>query len=234
MSQLELLWNYQQADVEAERQESAIKRSPSRQRLLKYQEYLREQKAANARIEDEVQAMSDRADALKDAISRAEDQLKALNKRYEEQRPGTSEEVQTYITEIQRLVQNISSYEQEVRRIRKDAGDREAQRRDIIQRAAQVRKDYDELKSQYDVELAESKKQLEALRAVVAEKSKGIEPEYLEKYKAIRQHSMPPLAQLSNDQCGGCRMSLPSAVVRSVRNGKLVECESCGRLLIHL
>lgn len=234
MSQLELLWNYQQADVEAERQESAIKRSPSRQRLLKYQEYLREQKAANARIEDEVQAMSDRADALKDAISRAEDQLKALNKRYEEQRPGTSEEVQTYITEIQRLVQNISSYEQEVRRIRKDAGDREAQRRDIIQRAAQVRKDYDELKSQYDVELAESKKQLEALRSVVAEKSKGIEPEYLEKYKAIRQHSMPPLAQLSNDQCGGCRMSLPSAVVRSVRNGKLVECESCGRLLIHL
>ena len=234
MSQLELLWNYQQADVEAERQESAIKRSTSRQRLLKYQEYLREQKAANARIEDEVQAMSDRADALKDAISRAEDQLKALNKRYEEQRPGTSEEVQTYITEIQRLVQNISSYEQEVRRIRKDAGDREAQRRDIIQRAAQVRKDYDELKAQYDVELAESKKKLEALRAVVAEKSKGIEPEYLEKYKAIRQHSMPPLAQLSNDQCGGCRMSLPSAVVRSVRNGKLVECESCGRLLIHL
>ena len=41
MSQLELLWDYQQADVEAERQENAMKRSPTRQRLLKYQEYLR-------------------------------------------------------------------------------------------------------------------------------------------------------------------------------------------------
>ena len=44
MSQLELLWDYQQADVEAERQENAMKRSPTRQRLLKYQEYLREQR----------------------------------------------------------------------------------------------------------------------------------------------------------------------------------------------
>ena len=29
MSQLELLWDYQQADVEAERQENAMKRSPT-------------------------------------------------------------------------------------------------------------------------------------------------------------------------------------------------------------
>ena len=45
MNQFELLWNYQQADMEAERQENTMKRSPTRQRLLKYQEYLREQKA---------------------------------------------------------------------------------------------------------------------------------------------------------------------------------------------
>lgn len=234
MSQLELLWSYQQADVEAERQENAMKRSPTRQRLLKHQEFLREQKAANAHIEEEVQAMSDRIDALKDAISRAEDQLKALSKRYEENRPDNGDDVQTYIQEVQRLLQNISGYEQEVRRIRKDGADRDAQRRDIIQRAANVRKEYDDLKAKYDVEYAESKKKLEELRAIVAERSKGIEPEYMEKYKAIKQHSMPPLAQLSNDQCGGCRMSLPSAVVRTVRSGKPVECESCGRLLIQL
>ena len=77
MSQLELLWDYQQADVEAERQENAMKRSPTRQRLLKYQEYLREQKAANARLEEEVHAMGDRMDALKDAIVHTEEQLRA-------------------------------------------------------------------------------------------------------------------------------------------------------------
>ena len=60
MTQLEMLWEYQKADVEAERLENTMKRSPARQRLLKYQEYLREQKAANVRIEEDVHAMSDR------------------------------------------------------------------------------------------------------------------------------------------------------------------------------
>ncbi len=232
MNQFELLWNYQQADMEAERQENTMKRSPARQRLLKYQEYLREQKAANAHLEEEVHAMGDRMDALKDAIEHAETQLKALHARFESSRPTTSEEMQSFIQETQRLIQNISGYEQEVRRIRKDAADRDNQQRDILQRASKVRADYDKLKESYDVEYKENMQKLEQLHAIAAEKSKEIEPAYMEKYKTIKQHIMPPLAQLSGDQCGGCRMSLPSAVVRSVRGGTPVECESCGRLLI--
>ena len=232
MNQLELLWNYQQADMEAERQENTMKRSPARQRLLKYQEYLREQKAANAHLEEEVHAMSDRVDALKDAIEHAESQLKALHARFEASRPSTSEEMQSFIQETQRLVQNINGYEQEIRRIRKDAADRDSQQRDILQRASKVRADYDKLKETYDVEYKENMQKLEQLHAIAVEKSKDIEPAYMEKYKSIKQHIMPPLAQLSGDQCGGCRMSLPSAVLRSVRGGTPVECESCGRLLI--
>lgn len=232
MSQLDLLWEYQQADMEAERQENTMKRSPTRQRLLKYQEYLREQKAANTHLEEEVQAMSDRVDALKDAISRAEEQLKALHARFEASRPEDSDGVQGFINETQRLVQNISGYEQELRRIRKDATDRDNQQRDILARAAKVRADYDKLKQTYDVEYKENMEKLEQLRAAAAEKSKSIEAVYMEKYKSIKQHIMPPLSQLSGDQCGGCRMSLPSAVLRSVRSGTPVECESCGRLII--
>ena len=234
MTQLEMLWEYQKADVEAERLENAMKRSPARQRLLKYQEYLREQKAANVRIEEEVQAMSDRVDALKDAISRTEDQLRTLHTRFENERPTDLDGVQNFIQEAERLRQKVTDYEQEVRRIRKDTGDRDNQQRDIIQRAAKVRSDYDRLKAEYDVEYAENKQKLDDLRALVAQKGEGIDPAYMEKYKAIKQHSMPPLATLSGDLCGGCRMSLPSAVLRNVRGGKPVECESCGRLLIQL
>jgi len=234
MTQLELLWDYQQADMEAERQESSMKRSPTRQRLLKYQEYLREQKAANMRIEEEVHAMGDRIDALKDAITHTEDQLRAVRDRFEAARPEESEGVVSFIQETQHLVQNISGYEQEIRRIKKDAADRDMQQRDIIQRATKVRADYDKLKVEYDVEYKENMQKLEQLRSAAAEKAKAVDAEYMEKYKAIRQHSMPPLAQLSGDQCGGCRMSLPSAVLRSVRGGTPVECESCGRLLIQL
>ncbi|MBQ9197731.1 MAG: hypothetical protein IJ157_10910 [Clostridia bacterium] len=232
MNQLELLWNYQQADMEAERYENTMKRSPTRQRLLKYQDYLREQKAASVHLEEEVHAMSDRIDALKDAIERAESQLKALHARFESSRPTNSDELQSFIQETQRLIQNISGYEQELRRIRKDAADRDNQQRDIMQRAMKVRSDYDKLKTEYDVEYAENKKKLEELRAAAAEKGKDVEPAYMDKYKSIKQHIMPPLSKLNGDQCSGCRMSLPSAVLRSVRGGTPVECESCGRMII--
>ena len=158
----------------------------------------------------------------------------ALHDRFEDNRPTEVEAVETFIHEAERLRQKIADYEQEVRRIRKDSADRDSQQRDIIQRAAKVRNDYDKLKAEYDVELAENKKKLEELRAIVAQKAVGIEDSYMQKYKAIKQHSMPPLAQLSGDQCGGCRMTLPSAVIRNVRGGTPVERESFGRLLIQL
>ena len=218
--------------MEAERQENTMKRSPARQRLLKYQEYLREQKAASVHLEEEVHAMSDRIDALKDAIELAETQLKALHNRFESSRPTTSEDIQSFIQETQRVAQNISGYEQEVRRIRKDAADRDNQQRDILQRATKVRSDYDKLKAEYDVEYKDNKEKLEQLRTVAADKAKAIDPAYMEKYKSIKQHIMPPLSKLNGDQCGGCRMSLPSAVLRSVRGGTPVECESCGRMII--
>lgn len=231
-NQLDLLWEYQSADMEAERHENMMKRSPSRQRLLKYQDYLREQKAANNHLEEEVHAMSDRIDALQDAVNRTEEQLKAIHSKLESSRPDSSKSVAGYIQDIQRLLQNLTGYEQEVRRIRKDAADRDSQQRDILQRAAKVRSDYDKLKSEYDVEYKDNMSKLEQLRAAAAEKGKNIESSYMEKYRSIRQHIMPPLAELNGDQCGGCRMSLPSAVLRSIRNGSPVECESCGRLII--
>ena len=40
MDQIQLLWAYQQADVEVSRMENAIKRSPNRQKLVKYRDYL--------------------------------------------------------------------------------------------------------------------------------------------------------------------------------------------------
>ena len=67
---------------------------------------------------------------------------------------------------------------------------------------------------------------------IQAEKAKPIEYSFMERYRDIKKHSVPPLAALYGDQCGGCNMSLPSSVSRKVKAGELVECETCGRLLI--
>ena len=232
MDQLHLLWEYQQADVEADKMEASIKRSPTRQKLVKYRDYLLEQQNVIKRIESEVGAMADRLEALKDAISMTEDQLKALQARLESNPPTDSESIQRYLADARRFQNNIVAYEQEIKRIRKDAGDRERLQHDVKVRAAKAKGEFDKLKVTYDEEYKAKSADLDALKAAVEEKAKPIEPEYMERYRTIKRHSVPPLAKLFGDQCGGCNMSLPSAVSRKVKAGELVECETCGRLLI--
>lgn len=232
MDQLHLLWEYQQTDVEADRMEASIKRSPTRQKLVKYRDYLLEQQNVMKRIEGEVATMADRLEALKDALKMTEEQLRSLQSRMESDPPKSSEGVQQFLSDARRFQNNLNAYEQEIKRIRKDAGDRERQQHDVKVRAAKAKAEFDKLKNEYDAEYKEKTKDLDGLRAAAEEKAKPISPEFMEKYKTIKLHSVPPLARLFGDQCGGCNMSLPSAVSRRVKAGEFVECETCGRLLI--
>ena len=232
MDQLHLLWEYQKADVEVDKLEASIRRSPARQKLMKYKESYSEQQTAMKRIESEVANMEDRLEALKDAIRMTDEQLHSLQAKIDSDPPQSLADAQQFLADAKRFQNNLTAYEQEIKRIRKDAADRERQQHDVKMRAAKVKSEFDKLKAVYDGEKAESDKQLSALKAAAAEKAQGIEPEYMERYRDIKKHSIPPLAALTGDQCGGCHMSLPSAVARRVKAGEQVECETCGRLLI--
>ena len=234
MDQLHLLWDYQQADMEADKMEASIKRSPTRQKLIKYRDYLIEQQNTIKHIEEEVGNMADRLEALKDAIAHTKEQLNALQAKLEAEPVEDAAGARRFIADAQRMLDNINGFEQEIRRIRKDAGDRERLQHDVKVRAAKTKGDFDKLKVVYDAEYREKSVDLEKQRALLKEKQKGIEPAFMEKYKTIKQHSVPPLAMLNGDQCGGCNMSLPSVVVRNIKAGKEVECETCGRMLIVL
>lgn len=233
MDQLEMLWEYQQADMEADRLENEIRRSPNRIKLVKSRDFLMEQQNIIKRIESEVMVMSDRIDVIRDAINRAEDQLKALTAKLENEPPQSMDEARQQTNDARKLMDTLNGFEQEMKRIRKDAGDRDHQQHDVRLKAAKVKAEFDHLKAAYDVEYKERMADLEKQRALANQKAKGIKPEYMEKYKNIKLHSVPPMARLQNDQCGGCNMSLPSVVLRSIKAGStIVECETCGRMIL--
>lgn len=232
MTQLDLLWEYQTADTEADNMAQSIRQSPKRQKLLKLRDYIRDQQESLKTLENEILAMTDRMDVLKDAISLADDQLKALQKRVQEEPPGSSAEIAQFIAEAGQLSATLSDYDQEIRRVSKSASDRDRRQRDIKLRAIKSKEEFDLLRVDYDQEYKEKSEVLDKLRALAEEKKKGIEPEYLAKYTAIKQHCTPPMAKLNNGQCGGCNMGFPSSVLASIRSGKQVECETCGRLII--
>ena len=231
MEQLELLWEFQQADMAVDRLENEIKRSPTRQRLVKCRDTLLEQQAAFKRIEGDTSAMADRLDALKDAIALSRDQYNSLVSKAESS-VDSHEHAEMYIAEAKRVLGNLTAYIQETKRIRKDSGDRERLQHDIRVRYAKYKAEFEKLKAAYEAEYEEKNRQLEELKKAAKDKTAGITAEMLERYRTIKLHSVPPLARLNGSQCGGCNMSLPSAVTRSIKAGQLIECETCGRLLL--
>ncbi len=235
MEQIEMLWLYQQADMEADALEGDIRRAPNRLALMKNREFLVEQQNAVKRMEEEVSEMVDRVDVIKDAIGRLEEQLSVLQKRMEETPPADLEQARELSQDAQKLLGGITSYEQEMKRIQKEATERDRLEKEIRMKYAKVKAEYDKQKVAYEAEYKEQMKALEEKRQMAQEKAKGIDAKLLERYQLIKQHCVPPVARLMGDLCGGCNMNLPSVTLRNLKGGaKMVECETCGRLVIQM
>ena len=129
----------------------------------------------------------------------------------------------------------MSRSDNKMKRIQQDAAEHERQQKEISVKFAKVKAEYEKQKVEYEEEYKEQMKALDEKRHIAQEKGKDIEAQLMERYQTIKKHCVPPVAKLVNGQCGGCFMSLPSATLRNLKAGtKLIECESCGRMIIQL
>ena len=114
-----------------------------------------EQQNAVKRMEQEVAEMLDRVDVIKVAISRMEDQLSALQKRMEATPPADLKQAQDMSRDAQKLLSDLTDYEQEMKRIQKDASDRDRLEKEIRIKYAKVKAEYDKQKVAYEAEYKE-------------------------------------------------------------------------------
>ena len=233
MQQYELLWQYQQVDMELDQYEREMRNNSNRKELLKHRDFLMEQQNVLKKIESDVEIMSDRMEALADEITRLNGSVNEAAANFEANRPQDLEEAKKQIASIQKLIATISRYEAELAKMRKDSEARDRQQREVRVRAAKARAEFDRIKVIYDEEYKAASGKLEELKAKVAKEAQGIDPAMLEKYKAIKRHAAMPITRLHDDRCGGCNMQLSAAEKDKVRSGvAYVECENCGRLIL--
>ena len=231
--QLELMWQYQQEDMKADRIANDIRRSPTRQKLEKSRDFIMEQQKLYKQIEEQVAIMADRKDAIRDAIARCEEQLNALAAKFQAAPPEDADAARAMLQEVSKCRDTIASYEQEMSRIVKDSNDHDRKQRSIRHEAAKVKVEFDQLKQVYDKEIKDKKAELDAQRAVAAQKAALVDKALMAEYLAIKKHISPPMARLIGDQCSGCNTAQPSALLRKIKSGTvLVECETCGRMII--
>ena len=135
-------------------------------------------------------------------------------------------------TEVSRCRDTIRQYEAEISRIVKETDANDKLSRSVRVEAANAKKTFDQLKADYEEESKSKKGELEAQRAKAKELMDQVDPKLLEEYETIKKHISPPVARLAYGQCSGCNTSLPSAILSRIKSGSLVECETCGRMII--
>ena len=233
MEQYELLWQYQQVDMELDRYEKEMRGNPNRRELLKHREFLLGQQGVLKKIETDVENMGDRMEALADEIARLSGSASEAAAYFEANRPEDLEEARKQIASLQKLIATISRYEAELAKMRKDSEARDRQQREVRVRAAKARAEFDRIKLIYDEEYKVASVKLDELKEKVAKEAKGIDPDLLEKYKSIKRHTTPPMCRIHDDRCGGCNMQLPAADMNKIRTGSAyVMCENCGRIIL--
>jgi len=232
MEKFEALWAYQAEDIKADAIAQSIRRSPTRQKLEKARDYILDRQKQYKQIEEEVTAMADRKDVIAQGMQRAARQLEDLQNRFEHNPPASQEELSSLLADVSRCRDTIRQYETEIRRIVRETESNDKLQRSVRVEAANAKKTFDQLKAEYEQESKSRKAELEVQREKAKALAPEVDPALMEEYEIIKKHISPPVARLTYGQCSGCNTSLPSATLAKIKNGALVECETCGRMII--
>ena len=232
MDKFEALWQYQAEDMKADAIANAIRRSPTRQKLEKTRDLILERQKQYKQIESDTSAMVDRKDVIIQALDHAQAQLETLQNRFEANPPQTAEAVRSMLSDVSKCRDTIRQYELEIGRMARESASNDKLQRSVRVEAANAKKAFDQLKSDYEEESKSKKAELDEQRARAKELEAGVDPALLEEYNTIKRRISPPVARLTYGQCSGCNTSLPSAILSRIKGGALVECETCGRMII--
>ncbi len=228
----ESLWAYQTEDLKADAIATEIRRSPIRVKLEKSRDFIMERQKQYKQIEDSIAAIADRKDVLIHALENTIAQIESQQQRMEALDPEDGDAVAALRDEVARSRDEIRTLEKELSHMSTDSAAYDKQLRSVRLDAAKAKQTFDQLKTDYENESKVRKEELEQQRARVRNLESTVEPSLMAEYLAIKKHTTPPVVRLQYGQCSGCNTSLPSATLSKIRNGALVECETCGRMII--
>lgn len=231
--QVQLLWEYQQIDLQVANVEKKLRSSPTRKKLMQARDYIIDAQNLMKKMEADAGELRINYDSIKqknDAL--VADLVSLVGYIADSDGDTTMQELERMRKEVAEIQGNLNRHERDLQLIIERLSKIEANVNKISINAPKAKKDYTELKEVYDKEAAVNaseaapfKKQMQALEV-------QINPKMLLRYTNIKKTRINPLAPVRNSRCSGCNMELPSVVLKQVvENGAMLECENCGRLL---
>ncbi|MBO4251818.1 MAG: hypothetical protein J5911_04050 [Clostridia bacterium] len=227
---IEQLLKYQEVDAGLRKIETELASSDARKKAVSAKKYLEsvdetvnglDVKAAELahiyeKLQNESKVLADQREEFVGALEHAEDE-NALN--------YLSKKADELYNKVKRLTQEASRVAEAMQAVYKEYA---GIRNNIKAAQAQYTENgkiYNELKSSKQDERT-------AIETELAGLEKNVEPSLMARYKAKRANKIfPVLYEVSGNVCGACNMELPKSVLARLKNGEVIECDQCGRLL---
>ncbi len=235
MTKIDDLWLYDQAQQAVAKIDNRLKTTPNRARLNKLHSFLTEQQAQAASLTKQIEAKGaalTRLTALcQDLERRLELELSEFST-MENDEECTAAEMTEARKSMEGLMDQITSARKDITDAISFLEKASTDYKETYAKAGKAKKEYDAVRSACEDEKAQAAPEREQAVAAADKLKEGIDPALLKRYTSIRSNYANPIATVENNQCSGCRMSLPTSIVKKVESGTgLVECENCGRIL---
>ena len=227
---IEQLLKYQEVDAGLRKIEVELSGSEARKKAITAKKYLEsvddtinmlDVKAAELvhiyeKMEEESKLLADQREEFIGAMEHAEDEnaLSYLIKKADE----LYNKIKNLSQEAARVAESMQSVYKEYAGIRNNIKSAQAQYNESAQT-------YNNLKNSKQAERTNIENQLKELE-------KSVDPALMERYRKKRNAKTFPVVYAVRDNvCGACNMELPTSVLSRLKNGEIIECDQCGRLL---
>lgn len=227
---IEELLIYQEADAKLRKIETELSNSDARKKAITAKKYLEG-------VEANVDNLDARAAKLMDVYEKAlleQDKFKEFEAEVESavKEADNSSEVSYLIkkadevvAKIKALSAKINKLAEEIQSVVKEYMNIKSTTKVMQAQYAENGKKYNELKASVKEEKEKIEKELESLK-------KKVEPALMERYLKKRAAKIyPVIYEAGDNMCGACNMELPMSDMTRLKNGEVIECSQCGRLV---
>lgn len=225
------LLEYQTVDAELREIEVSLKQSEERKKASQAKNFLNTVNESIAKLEQKAEELVSRFNSavkLHEKLSEEASEYEGFEDMDEEQLSYVKKKALSLAEEINNLSNSISQISKEIESVLKEFTQVKTDMKKAKAQYAEYAPKYNELK-------ASKKGEIEAIEAKLAKIEKDIPADVMEKYKQRRKDKIFPVLneakEMSKNVYCRCGTQLPVTSYNNLKNGNVVECDSCHRLL---
>lgn len=227
---IKALLDYQVVDAKLKDIEKVLSASEERKKAVNAKKYLEGVEENVNKLDTRAAELTSAYDALNDDLSKLQEQSQAISDSItqvedEKQASYLIKKSDELIAKIKTYSANIAKLYEEIQALVKEYTKIKATTKVAQEQYNENAKKYGELKESFKAQKDEVEKELEALKGKVS-------PDLMERYLKKRNNKIyPVLYAVRGNVCGACNMELPMSEMNKLKNGEVIDCDQCGRMI---